>query len=463
MKVTTESMENAQLALNIEAESSEMDKSLDEAYRRLVTRIAVPGFRKGKAPRAILEQRIGRGALVEEALERLIPQLYREAIDTQEINPVAEPQVEVSQTEPLIFKAIVPLQPTIKIGDYPDIRIESEHIEIGEEEVAAAFREFQDRQVVLMPVERPVQMGDLITIDIKATIDDKPFLDHNDLTYEVDEKAVFPLPGFAEALVGTKKEEERSFTISIPDDYSLEEFNGKECSFHVKVAEIKEKKLPELDDEFARSSNFDDLASMRERLLEGMKQGAEQRRLIELQNKALDAIEEKSEFEIPPVLEDKEIEHFITDEMRRYGFQKPEEYLKRLGKTEEEVVSELRPVARKRIISSLILGELSVVEKIEVGAEDVDNRIEQLLSTVKDKEKMQEYMATPRMRSSIEQSMINEKTLDKLVKIVSGEVEEEIKETESAEKKVKKAPKKKSTETTATESPEVSKESEKAG
>ncbi len=446
MKVTTENMENAQIALNIEAEADEMDKSLDEAYHRLVSRISVPGFRKGKTPRAILEQRIGRGALLEEALEYLIPQLFREAIDSQEINPIAEPRMEVSQTEPLVFKAIVPLQPTIKIGEYKSIRIESEPVEIGEDEIAAAFREFQERQAVLMPVERPVEMGDLITIDINATIDDKPFLDHNDLTYEVDDKAVFPLPGFAEALVGMKKDEEGAFKINVPDDYSLKEFDGKECSFKVKIAEIKEKKLPELDDEFARSSSYSDLSSMRQKLIEGMKQGAEHGRLLDLQNKALDVIAEKSEFGIPPILEDKEIEHFVSDEMRRYEFRKPEEYLKRLGKTEEEIVTELRPVARKRIINSLILGELTSAEKIEVTAEDVDNRIEQLLETVKDRKKMQEYMAAPRMRNSIEQSMITEKTIDRLVKIVSGDVEEEVKEEGSKGKEAdtKKTPGKKS-------------------
>ena len=420
MKVSTEKMENSQISLQIEAEADDMEKSLDEAYHRLVSRVAVPGFRKGKTPRTILEQHIGRGALLEEALERLIPKLYREAVESQEIQPIAEPKMEISQSEPLVFKAIVPLQPTVKLGDYHSIRIEPESFEVGEEDVAAAMKGFQERLAVLAPVDRPIEKDDFVTIDVKATIDDKPFLNHDDLAYEVNFEAVFPLPGFAQALVGMNKNEEKKFNIKVADDYSLKEFSGKECFFEVKVKEIKNKQLPELDDEFAKNSEFSDLDTMRQKISEELQRRAEQRSKLELQHKAIDALVEASVLEYPPVLEEREIEHFLNDEMQRFGIRKFEEYLGKLAKTEEEVVEELRPVARKRIRNSLALEELAAQEKIEVAAEEIDNRSEHFLKDVEDKQKMQEFLAAPRVRSSIEQSLLTEKTMERLVQIVSG-------------------------------------------
>jgi trigger factor len=420
MKVSTEKMENSQLALNIEAEADEMEKSLDEAYHRLVSRVAVPGFRKGKTPRTILEQHVGRGALLEEALERLIPKLYREAVESQQIKPIAEPQMEISQSEPLVFKAIVPLQPVVKLGDYHSIRIESESIKVGEEEITAAMKGFQERQAILTPVERPVEKDDFVTLDVKANVDNKPFLNHNDLAYEVDFKAEFPLPGFAQALVGMKKGEEKVFEIRVPDDYSLKEFGGKQCSFEVKINEIKQKQLPELGDELARSSNYSDLETMRQKITEELQRRAEQRSRLELQYKALDAVVELSVFEYPSILEDREIEHFLNDEMRRFGIRKFEEYLEKLGKTQEEVVEELRPVARERILNSLALEELAKSEKIEITAGEIDSRAEHFLKDAEDMQKMQQFMALPRVRSSIEQSLLTEKTIERLVQIVSG-------------------------------------------
>src|SRR4030043_313212 len=149
MKASTENLERCRIALNIEAEASELDKSLDEAYRHLVKEVAIPGFRKGKAPRAILEQRIGKKSLLEEALEHLIPELYKQAIKSQEVEPIAEPELEITQTEPLIFKAIVSLKPEVKLGDYHDVKLEaSPQAEVTDKEVVAAMEEVQQRQLL---------------------------------------------------------------------------------------------------------------------------------------------------------------------------------------------------------------------------------------------------------------------------------------------------------------------------
>src|SRR4030065_26002 len=159
MKVSTEPVQNSQVALNIEMEPVEIDKYLDRAYNRLVKRVSVPGFRKGKAPRDILERHIGKDALFQEALEDLIPRAYKEALDEQKIEPIDQPEFELVKTEPLIFKAVVPLKPTVKLGDYTKIRVKSKPVKISEEDTEATIEQLRHQQATLSPVDRPVQFG----------------------------------------------------------------------------------------------------------------------------------------------------------------------------------------------------------------------------------------------------------------------------------------------------------------
>ncbi|RLC59582.1 MAG: trigger factor, partial [Chloroflexi bacterium] len=257
MKVTTETLEDSQIALNIEAEAGELNKAMDDAYRRLVNKISVPGFRKGKAPRFILEQHIGKGALLEEALEELIPQLYKEAIDLQKIEPIERPQMEIIQTEPVVFKAVVPVKPTVEFGDYRNLKLQPEPVEITDKEIDAAVELKRQEQAVLTPVNRPVQFGDLVTLNVEANIGEKPFLNHKDIVYEVNKDSRVPLPGFAEKLKGAKKGKGKDFTLIIPPDYRIKEFVGKECFFKVAVTEVKERQLPELNDEFSQTCGYD--------------------------------------------------------------------------------------------------------------------------------------------------------------------------------------------------------------
>src|SRR3972149_11818769 len=187
MKVSTEKLENCQAILSSEAEASELNKSLDEAYHHLVKEVPIPGFQKGKAPRAVLVQHIGKKNLLDEALEHFIPQLYEQAIESQKIEPIARPEIEVIQTEPVVFKATVSLKPEVKLGDYHSIRLEpSPEIKIAKKEVTAAMEEFRERQGAWVPVARPVELGDLVTMDIQANVDERPWLNHKGILYEVD-------------------------------------------------------------------------------------------------------------------------------------------------------------------------------------------------------------------------------------------------------------------------------------
>ena len=424
MRVTREKLENCQVSLNIEAEARELEKALDEAYHRLVSKVSIPGFRKGKTPRAILEQHLGKSTLLEEALERLIPQLYKQAIESEKIEPIAQPQIEVTQNEPLVFKAIVPLKPTVKLGDYHSIKLKAEPVEIGEGEIGAAIEQLRQQQAVLLPVDRPVQLGDFVTLSIEATIEGKPFLNHKDLLYQVDSNSTFPLPEFAQKLEGVKKNEERIFSLKVPADYSIKEFCGQECLFKTTISEIKEKQLPQLDDEFAQSCNYANLTQLREGVTADLRAKAERRSRLEVRQKAIDAVVKVSEVDYPPILEDREIDSLLEDMARRFGYREVEDYLKRVSKTEEELREELRPVAKKRVINSLTLDKVAEEEKVEITSPEVDNKVEEILGDAKDKEKMRRFLALPQVRESIGESLRTQKTLDWLVQIVSRNQEE---------------------------------------
>jgi len=429
MKVSTENLESCQTALTIEAEDGEIDKSLDEAYHHLVNRVSIPGFRKGKAPRAILVQYIGKKSLLEEALEHLVPQLYKQAIESQELEPIAGPQIEITQTEPLIFKAVVSLKPEVKLGDYHSIRLESTPVtRITKKEVNAAMEEIRERQGAWVPVDRPVELDDLVTMDIEANVDERPWLNHKGILYEVDKDSRSPVLGFASHLQSVEKNKGITFSLTIPDDYPIKEMCGKEGTFKVTVTETKEKQLPELDDELAQSVGYDNLADLKKKVAADLRVRAEARNRLELQQKALEALVKVSEVNYPPILEDEEITGLLRDEAQRLGFRELGDYLKKASKTEEELKQELRPIAKKRLVQGLVLGKLAEEEKIEISSSEVDNKADEIANDAEDKEKARQFFSLPQVKQSIEQSLRTQKTMDRLLQVAVGNVENKTKE-----------------------------------
>lgn len=423
MKVSTEPIENSQVALNIEMEPVEVDRYLEKAYNRLVRRVSVPGFRKGKAPRTVLERHIGKDALFREALEDLIPTTYKEALESQEIDAIAQPQFELIQTEPLIFKAVVPLKPAVKLGDYTQIRVESKPVEISKEDIEATIEQLRHQQAILSPVDRPVQFDDIVTIDIEGERDGESFPIRKDVVYEVIREARLPLPGFAEKLEGMSKGEEKSFVLSYPPDYEMKELAGKEHAFKVTATEIKEKKLPEVDDEFAKNLGKEDLTSLREQIASNLKARAEERARLELEQKAVDAAVELSEVEYPPILVEREIGRLLSDEARNFteGINGLENYLRSLNKTIDDHREELRPMANRRVVRSLVLGKIAEAEKIEVDDSEIDAEIEKMVKDAdKQADEIRRFFSLPQARDSVKQFLVGRKTVERLVQIATG-------------------------------------------
>jgi trigger factor len=423
MKVSAEPVENSQATLNIEMEPAEIEEYKEKAYNRLVKRVSVPGFRKGKAPRDVLERHIGKDALFKEALEDLIPETYKQALEEQKLEPIAQPQFELVQTEPLIFKAIVPLKPTIKLGDYTTIKVESKPVEIEEKDIEATIEQIRHQQAILSPVDRQVQFDDIVTIDVGGEREGESFPIRKDVVYEVTREARLPLPGFAEKLEGMSKGEEKSFVLSYPQDYEMQELAGKEHAFKVTVTEVKEKTLPEVDDDFAKTLGKEDMASLREQVASNLKARAEERARVELEQKAVDAAVELSEVEYPPALVEREIDRLLSEESRQFteGITGLENYLKTINKTMDAHREELRPMASRRVVRSLVLGKIAETEKIEVDESEIDAEIEKMLKDAgKEAEEMRQFFSLPQARESLKQFLIGRKTVEQLVQIATS-------------------------------------------
>ena len=427
MKVTREKIENSQAFLTIEMEPAELEESLEESYHRLARRANIPGFRKGKAPRAILERYIGRESLLEDALNNLLPQACEKAIKEQELEAIASPSIEVAQTDPVIFKAMVPLKPTIKLGDYHHIRLTPEPVELTKDDVNTVIEQLRLHHATWEPVERPANFDDLVVLDVESHIEGKPFINQQGVQYQVLHDQPLPVPGFAEQLPGMKTGEEKEFKLQLPKDYPRGELAGKEAWFKVRVSEIKQQRLPELDDEFATlvTPDFKTLDSLRERISADLRLRAEERAKLDFEERVIEEVVELSQLEFPPVLVEMEIVRLLDEQARRLQMsgRRVEEYLSRINKTEEELREELRPLATKRVARSLVLGRIVEEEKIDVSDSEVNAELEKVAqSATENKDEVQKLLDSPQARSSIGQLLITRKTVQRLVEIARGSI-----------------------------------------
>jgi len=422
MKVTKEKEENCQVWLNIEMEPAEMQTELDLAYHRLAQRADVPGFRKGKAPRAVLERHIGKDRLLEDALNNLLPRAYEKALKEQELEPIASPTIEITQTDPVIFKAAVPLRPVVELGDYKSIKLKPEPPDNITEELNTTLEQLRRQHGSWEPAERPAAFDDLVTMDVDSQVEGNPFIQQEGVQYQLLKNQAAPAPGFAEKLVGMRGGEEKEFKLPLPADYAQAELAGKEASFKIKLNEVKQLKLPELNDDFAAAVNpeFKTFDGLKERLSANLKLMAEDRARMEFEEKVVDAAVDLSQVDFPPILVETEIDRTLEQQARQLQANNMpmEEYLSRIGKKEEELREELRPAATKRVIRSLVLGQINEAEKIEVTKSDIDAELDRMIQGAGEKkDEAKKQLDTPQVRSSLEQILTTRKTVQRLVEI----------------------------------------------
>jgi trigger factor len=421
MKISTQSIENSEAKLQIEVEPVEMEESLDRAYHQVVKKVGIPGFRKGKAPRSVLESYIGKDGLQREALEDLVPRLCARAIEEQNIEVIAQPQIEIMEMDPVVFKATFALRPTVELGDYHGVRIAPQPVEVSDEEINNAIDRLRERHAVWSPVERPVEFEDMATIDIEEEVKETGAKRQQRQPVLVAKGSLYPLPGFPEYIEGMVKDEEKEFTLSYPDDYRFKELGGKEFSFKVKVVEVKEKHLPDLDDEFVRSlgQSWDDVEALSTAVASNLKKAAEEAAGREHERRVMEAVAGLAKVEFPSILVDQEIDSLLKERdmiFRQQGGL--EGYLRSMNKTEQDLREEFRPEANRRVTESLVLGKVAEQEKITVDGSEVDAEIEDMMQGAGDKaDDLQRLVSTVEARHVIEDRLVTRKTLQLLVGI----------------------------------------------
>ena len=427
MKITQEEVVDRQAVLEIELEDEDMAPYLDRAYRRVVQRTNVPGFRKGKAPRSIIEGILGRETLVSESLDDVLPAVTHQAIVEQELDVAGTPQVELVALEPVTVKATVPLTPTVDLGGYLDIRVEEEQVEVPDEDLDAEIESLRGGEAVWEPVERPVQFGDRVTMSAFGHVGEESIIDTDDTEYLVDEELAMPFAGFATEVVGADIDSPFEFHLSIPDDHFNVSLAGQEAHFRITVKEIKERSLPDLDDEFAKGvgDGYDTLEELRESLMTGMVAEAEQARDTNLREDALARLVEGAEFDIPPLLIDHEVQHMVArrDEFVSRMRVSLDEYYKFTGKSEEEDLAEMREQAVDRFSRTHALYNLAKAESIEVSDEETEQRLADLRETASREGSGVDGSSLdgPEANAAIRESILIGKAMDRLVDIARGQ------------------------------------------
>jgi trigger factor len=439
LKVTKEKVENSQAFLTIEMEAPEMEEGMKDAYKHLVQKASIPGFRKGKAPRAVVESTLGKGRMLEEAIDHIVPKAYEKALTEQSIEPYAQPSIEITQVEPLIFKAVVPLKPTVTLGDYRSIRMTPEVAELKDENINSVLEELRHQHGTWEPVDRPLDYNDMAVIDIFGETDEKPFIRKVGAQYQVLKDAITPAPGFVAEIAGMKKDESKEFKLTFPVDFPSTELAGKEAHFKVKLHEIKEEKLPVLDDEFAShvSAEFKTVDALREEVVKSLKLRAEERARMDFEEKVINTAVEQSKIEYPPVLIDMEVDRIINDQARQmqYSGQGMDDYLRSINKTPEQLQEDLRPVAIRNVNASLVLSKIAETEKIEATEEDINNGINNMVKGLQGEktEEMRKLLDTPQNRSSMKQTLKTRKTIERITEIAKN-ADESGKEKKEEEK-----------------------------
>lgn len=426
LTIHTEEDEQRQLAVTIEVAESRVQDAMRRTVRKLARDVHVPGFRRGKAPYNVMLRRFGKEAIRAEAIEELIQPVFEEALDEVAVEPYAQATFEDMQMEPLVLKFTIPLQPTIKLGDYRSLRKEVEAATVTDEALEDALKRVRVRHQVLEEVDRPVEAGDLVSLSgsgelvAEEVVEDETAVDETavdeteadpqealeelvnriifneeNIDFVMDSSETFPNTPFVDNIIGMAAGEEKTFRFTFPADYEDEELAGKEAEFEIAILNVQRRELPELTDELAKEEGpFETVDELRDALRERLQEQAEAEAKNELIEGMIDDLLKDAEIVYPPAAVEQEIDDMVANfknQAKRSGWDW-EDFLKLQGNSEDDIRENFRETAVERVQRQLILRQFVLDEKLSVTAEDIDSYVEDRVKMFGDNEELQESM-----------------------------------------------------------------------
>ena len=410
---------------------------MDKAVRRVAEKIRIPGFRPGKAPRHIVERTVGRSALIQEALDQMLPDLYDEVIEAEAIEAIGQPEIELKSLEPLVVHATVPVRPTIDLRDYRSLRAPRIETEIAPEQVEEALTALRRRFATLDPVDRAIEWGDTVRADVTVSVEgqEEPHVEE-DAEFRVEQGTVISLPGFLDHLIGLERGGPYEISFQIPEEFEATELAGKTASYTVQLHEVKQEILPELNGDFVQSldEDFETVDELRTHMDADLRMHAEADALARYHDEIIDLLLAGAEIDYPELLVEREIDRLLDQQSNHasHTAEELEQWLQQVGKTEEQVRDDLREAADLSVRRGLVISEFVEHEQVEVGDERVDEELEQLveqmLGGIDDDEQRQTLrpmLDTEDSRASIRSRLLTQAALERLVEICSQPEEEQ--------------------------------------
>ncbi len=421
--ITTTSRDDHQLDMTIQLGPERTAKVVHQAARAVAQKARIPGFRPGKAPDATVLRTFGREAVLSEILDDLGEEVFKEALASEKIEPYGRASLEDVKTDPVTFKLVIPLQPTVTLGDYRAVHIDLPAVNVGEADVDALIEQARTSRAALNVVERPAQLGDTVVLDITGTVGEDTIMDNHDWELALKGDSGW-LPGFDAAFVGMSAGEEKSFTLTYPED-SASRYKGQQASFAAKVSAVKAQAKPEVDDEFAKTlGDYENVADMRAKLLERLTENRKSEAEESLNSQAVQALIDGATIAYPPGAVDSELDSMMHDIEHRVsdaGY-KLEDYLRLQGTTVEAYRQRMRPQAEQRLKGRLVVRELAKQEKIEASPEEIQVDVDRLVGLSgegEDGQSAQDVFGSPAGRLIVEQDLVTKKTLARLREIVT--------------------------------------------